>query len=538
MYRVSAYFFLFTILGFQSCKPARPHHANVFYMNIYSGITSMDPAFANIQSNIWVVNQLYNGLVQLDDSLHIKPCIASRWEISPDGKQYTFHLRNDVYFTDDAAFLNSKGRKAIASDFSYSFSRLIDKNVASPGKWIFNDKVDTTALGRGFYAMNDSTFQISLKSPFPPFLQLLSMQYCSIVPHEAIEKYCKDFRSHPVGTGPFKLRYYDEGERLVLEKNPNYFEKPLPYLDAVDISFTPGRQNEFFSFAKGDLDFLSGIDPSFKDNLLTRNGELRDKFKGKFQFQKSPYLNTEYLGIVVDSSIAKGSPLVNKYIRQAMNYGIDREKMMKFLRNNIGTPGEYGFVPPSLPPFDKGKKVYYNYNPAKAKALIFKAGYPQGQGLPEIKLITTANYQDLAVFVQRELQDIGIKLKIEIVLPPTLSDWKAHGKTNFFRASWIADYTDAENYLSLFYSKNEAPNGPNYFHFKNAEFDKLYLNALNTTNEAARDSFYVKMQDIVMDEAPAIVLYYDEVIRLESNRVSGLNPNPINLVNLKKVRLK
>jgi len=498
----------------------------------------MDPAFANIQANIWVISQLYNGLVQQDDSLHIKPCIATWWQISPDGKEYIFHLRNDVYFTDNEVFSNGKGRKVTASDFRYSFLRLVSKDVASPGKWLFNDKVDTTAPGRGFEALNDSAFRITLKNPFPPFLQLLGMQYCSVVPHEAIEKYGKDFRSHPVGTGPFKLNYYDEGEKLVFGKNPGYFETPLPYIDGVDISFTPGRQNEFFSFVKGDLDYVSGIDPSFKDNLLTRNGELKEKFTGKFQFQKSPYLNTEYFGIVVDSNIAKGSPLVNKYIRQAMNYGIDREKMLKFLRNNIGTPGNYGFVPPSLPPFDKNKKIYYDYNPDMAKELLAKSGYPEGHGLPEIKLTTTANYQDLAVFVQRELQDIGINIKIEIVLPPTLSDWKVHGKTSFFRASWVADYADAENYLSLFYSKNEAPNGPNYFHFKNAEFDVLYLNSQNMVDEARRDSLYVKMQDIVMDEAPFIVLYYDEVVRLESNRVKGLNPNPLNSINLKTVRLQ
>jgi len=183
---------------FNSCDSKKDtSDKTVFNLNLDQGLTSLDPAFARNQNVLWMTNQLFNGLVQIDDSLNIKPCVAKSWEISEDGKTYTFHLRNDVYFHDDPLFENGKGRKAVAKDFKYSFSRIIDPKMASSGAWIFNDKVDGK---EAFQAPDDSTFVIHLNKPFPPFISMLSAQYCSVVPFEITEHYVKEFRSHPIGT--------------------------------------------------------------------------------------------------------------------------------------------------------------------------------------------------------------------------------------------------------------------------------------------------------------------------------------------------
>ncbi len=509
-----------------------------FNYNEASNITSLDPAFARDYANIWAVSQLFNGLIQLDDNLTITPCIAKAWEISEDGKRYTFHLRNDVLFHDDPLFINGKGRKVLANDFVYSFNRIKDAKTASPGAWIFNNVADKD----GFIATNDSTFSITLKKPYPPFISILATQYCSVVPKEIVEHYGKDFRSHPIGTGPFQFHLWKEGEKLILWKNKNYFEEEngqnLPYLDAIAVSFIANKQAAFTDFTQGKFDMNSSIDGSFKDELLTKDGNLQKQFIGKFKVLKMPYLNTEYLGILMDTAAAvmKGSPLKLKAIRQAINYGFDREMMITYLRNNIGTAGIAGIVPIGMPSFDTNKIKGYNYNLIKAKQLLKDAGFPDGKGLPAITISTNATYSDLCEYIQGQLEALGMKIKIDITQPGQHREMVAQQKLNFFRASWIADYPDAENYLALFYSKNFTPSGPNYTHFKSPTFDSLYEKASTVTNDTIRFELYHRMENIVMEEAPIVVLYYDQITRLIQNNIEGLTANPMNLLSLTRVK--
>ena len=512
----------------------------VFRYNEAANIASLDPAFARDQAIIWATTQIYNGLLQLGDRLEILPCLARAWEISTDGKQYTFHLRNDLYFHDDPCFPKEKGRKVLASDFVFSFNRIIDPAVASPGTWIFNN-VGQLKGCLNVLAINDTTLIITLKHPFPPFLGLLTMPYCFVVPHEALEFYGSDFRSHPVGTGPFRFRYWKEGIKLVLIRNHSYFETEngvrLPYLEAVSITFLADKQSAFLEFIKGNLDFMSGIDPGYKDEMLTRSGTLRSVYSSRIRLITQPYLNTEYLGFLMDSSVneVRNSPVRIKKVRQAINYCFDRRKMIRFLRNNVGSPGMQGIIPKGLPGFDSLAQFYY-YDPQKAKQLLTESGFPGGAGLPPIRLVSAPDYLDICKYIQSQASNLGIDLRIEINPPAAVMEMKAQGKLPFFRASWIADYPDAENYLSLFYSPNFCPRGPNYTHFSDDDFDKLYEQSLKTFSDSLRYECYRKMERIVMEESPIVILYYDQVLRFVRKNVDGLGSNPMNLLVLKRVR--
>lgn len=514
----------------------------VFRYNESAGITTLDPAFARDQATIWACNQLYNGLVQLGEDLSIQPCIAKSWEISEDGTTYTFHLRKDVFFHNDPLFPDGKGRQVVAPDFVYSFNRIVDDKIASPGAWIFNNVANDGHDHWAFASSDDSTLIVSLKQNFPPFLGLLSMVYCSAVPHEAVDRYGKDFRKHPIGSGPFQFKMWKEGVKLVFVKNPMYFEfdqgKRLPFLDAVSISFLIDKQSVFLEFIKGKLDFMSGIDASYKDELLTKKGTLNPKYEGKIKLVTQPYLNTEYLGFLMDGSnpAVASSPVRDKRIRQAINYGFDRRKMMKYLRNNIGTPAVNGFIPMGMPSFDSATVKGYTYDPDKARQLLAEAGYPNGKGMPEITLTTTSSYLDLCEFIQHQLTEIGFTIKIDVNPPATLREVIAKSKVPFFRGSWIADYPDAENYLSLFYSPNFCPQGPNYTHYINKDFDALYLKARDEVNDSTRYRIYQQMDRILIEDAPVVVLYYDQVLRFIQNNIDGLGSNPLNLLSLKKVK--
>lgn len=520
------------------CSARKPEEANVFRYNENSGIATLDPAMAKNQSVMWAVHQLFNTLVETGQDLRIMPSLAYRWEVSDDRRVYTFHLRSDVYFHDDPCFQNGKGRRLKAADVEYSFRRITDPVTASSGAWIFNNRI---AADSGFRALNDSTFQLTLIRPFAPILGLLSMQYCSILPREAVLKYGPDFRRHPVGSGPFRFRAWEEGQALVLLKHPRYFEKDsagnrLPYLEAVKVSFFDSKATEFLLFRQHKLDFVNDIDASFRDEVLTKKGQLKKEWNGRIVLSKHPYLNTEYLGILVDTSsdLVRNSPLRFQKIRQAINLGFDRDKMILYLRNSIGIPAHSGFIPAGLPAFDSASVVGYRFNPSKARELLKEAGFPEGNGLPVIKLLTIPIYADLGSYIARELENIGIRVQVETVQKSLLLEQTATSKAAFFRGSWIADYPEAENYLSVFYGKNPAP--PNYTRYQNPEYDALYERALQTENDSLRNELYRQMDRLIIRDAPVVPLWYDEVIRLVQPNVQGFQPNGLNLLELRRTR--
>ncbi|MCB9226837.1 MAG: ABC transporter substrate-binding protein [Chitinophagales bacterium] len=520
----------FIFLAFLACSKPKQSELKIFKYNQASGITSLDPAFAKNQANIWAVSQLFNGLVQLDSNMNIVPCIAKKWNFSEDALTITFILRDDVYFHENELFENKK-RVVNAQDFVYSFNRIIDKQTASPGAWIFNGKV---AGNEPFKALNDTVFQLNLKEPFAPILGILTMPYCFVVPKEIIDFYGRDFRAHPVGTGAFKFKIWEEGIALVALKNNNYFEQDskgvlLPYLDGFKVTFNESKKMEYLNFMKGNLDMLSGVDKSFVKEIFTEEATLQKKWQNNIKLYKAPFLNTEYLGINLETN---NKWLNQKKFRQALNYCFSKEEMIQYFRNGIGFPAVNGFIPKNLPPNTGNYLNGYNYDIEKAKQLLKEIDY-NGD---EIVLNTNETYKDIGLYIANQAEKAGVKIKIEVVQPSLLREWMVSGEVDFFRGSWIADYPDAENYLSLFYSKNGAP--PNYTRFKNDTFDLYYEQAKKSFDVQEQMNLYTKMDSIIIEEAPVVFLYYDELIRLTHENIFGAKPNAFNNLDLKIVKKK
>ena len=531
---------------------ARPpaDERRVFRYNQPEALSSLDPAFARNQANSWAVSQLFNGLMELDSTLLPVPALARRYSISPDGRLYTFVLRPGVRFHDSDVFAGGKGRAVTAADFVYSFRRILDAATASSGGWIFRGKVlekpDGNPSDTAFVAVNDSTLRIHLKEPFIPFLGILTMPYAYVVPHEAVAKYGKDFREHPVGTGSFQFKLWDEGNVLLYERNPGYWRtdrqgNKLPYLDAVAVSFLPDRKTEFLTFMQGKLDFLSGIRAGSRDLIMHPDGTIRDDFKGKFTVQKAPYLNTEYLGFQLDSAnligeqAIQGRALRDKRVRQALNYALNKPEMLTYLLNRVGHAGTSGFVPTALPSFSEKEVPGYTYQPQKARQLLRAAGYGPQRPL-RLRLSTVLERKEIGEYLQKQWADVGAQVQIDINQSAAQQDLVDNGRVAFFAKSWLGDYPDAENYLALFYSPNFSPAGPDKTHFKNAAYDELYDEARRTQDVAKRTALYQAMDRIVVEESPVISLYYDEVVRLTQNNVRGLTPNPMNQLLLERVR--
>ena len=536
---------LFTVLGLGGCKNVdKKSPQQIFHYNEDVSVTTLDPAFVRSQSENWIVSQIFNGLIDLDAQLQPVPALAKSWEISTDLLTYTFHLRSDVNF----CFVDKQGkvttRKMVASDVAYSLSRIADPATSSPGAWIFVGKIDSQ-LNRVFIAPNDSTFVLKLVSPAASLLGLLSTNFGYVVPKEYARLDKSYLARNPVGTGPFYVRRWEDEIKLVMRKNPHYHEKdtqgvPLPYLDAINVTFVKNKQTAFMQFAAGTYDFFNGLEGSFKDELLTDQAMLKPKYAQKMKAIITPFLNTEYVGCYLGEYPGKTNWLKDVHLRRALFYAVDKQKLVRFFRNGLGDAGDWGVVPPILNAHEKETITEANAAWQKALAEYQQSGYAKQTNKPEIVLSTTADYLDMMVYLQETWGRLGVKIKVDIQTGGMLRQLRNEGKLMLFRGSWIADYPDAENFLACYYAPYLSPMGPNYTHFEDAQFDTLYrlIEAGESGQKASLRKQYIQQANqILIDQAPVIPLYYDKSIRLIQPWVQGLENDAANRLVLKRVKI-
>ncbi len=220
-------------------------------------------------------------------------------------------------------------------------------------------------------------------------------------------------------------------------------------------------------------------------------------------------------------------------MRQAINYAINRKQLMMYMRNSIGTPAEAGVVPLGMRSKNAEMVKGYKYNPDTARLLLKQAGLTNIKNLSTIKLLTIPVYADIASFAAKQIEDIGLKIQVEVIQKSLLLQQTAMQQALFFRGSWIADYPDPENYMAMFYSKNPSP--PNYTAYRNPNFDILYNTALQEANDSLRYILYRQMDQMVINDAPVVPLFYDEVIHFINTNVKGLSANALNLLELRRV---
>ncbi len=501
------------------------NRGSVFHYNQPNDISSLDPAFAKSLNNMWAVDHLYNQLIDLDESLRLRPEIAKSWSVDKTGLVYRFAIDRSYVFAEDPCFGPKGSRPVSAYDVEFSLKRLLDWNLASPGAWLFQGKIDSV---RGFTAVNDSLFQITLSRPFSPLLHVLTMHYCSVVPKEAIDFYGLDFRKRPVGTGPFYLYKWVERQDMFLRKNPKYLFSEKVLLDGVRISFIEDRNTAYLEFLKGNIDFFSGIQSSFAYQLVDKNGQLRTDKIERMNLLASDFLNVEYIGINF-GGLRPNHPLRNHLVRQAMDYAIDKKMLVKSFRFNRATPAEHGFIPKGLPAFIEDSSLARRFDMRKAKALMAASGV-KWELEPPIAVRTNKDYVDIVTIVARQWEDLGIPVKIELMETATLRESMRSGNVELFRGSWIADYPDEESFLAFFYGKNPAP--PNYTRYRNSTFDKMYEECLSTQDPTKRLALYKAMNKIIHDDAPVFPLFYDQTCWFAQKEIHGLTPNPFNMLKL------
>jgi len=513
-------------VSFASCGDAVTKKDATFTYNEPQGLTTLDPAMAGISGPIHIGGHIFETLVKLDSNGAIIPGLAKSWTVDETGLIWTFSLRTDISFHKDSCFkAPSFTRKFKAEDVKFSFERICDARTKTTGFWIFRDRFsgaeefhESTKLGEGnrhiegIRVIDDSTVSLVLNKPFAPLLSLLTMPYCRIVPKEAIQLYGTSFGNHPIGTGPFTFHRWEQDRFIELKRNPLYYEfdefgQRLPYLDTVIVQFIKDTKTEFLEYDNGNLDMILSIDPIFLPKVL-ENDKLTESY-ASHTLHREEAQDIVFCGIMLDESAnAETSRLPlwkSKAIRQALNYAIDRKALCKY------------------------------------KALLMEAGYPGGQGLPEITLQSGNNATTVQVVeaLQQQWLKFGIKVTLRQVNFPEHSSMMHSGKLGFWRGNWIADYPDPENVLALFYSKMASPKGLNDTRFSHRSVDSLYELALwPGIKPEQRFNAYNEMERIIIEQAPWVFLYYTVNYRLAQTSVIGLRPGVFGMISLDRVRFR
>jgi ABC-type transport system substrate-binding protein len=534
------------VLGLTHCTSKEDaQYANYVHEAVIANVKDLDPAVSGDLYSGLVMAQMYEGLLQyayLDRPTHVEPALADGMpQISKDGLTYTFKIKKGVLFHDDACFKETqgKGRELEAADFIYSWKRTADPRIHSDMFWIFDGKVKGMTEWReqaikeennvdysrpiaGVSAPDKYTLVVKLLKPYPQFLYVLTMTGSMAVPHEAVEMYGPEFQNHPVGTGPYIFKSWVRNAQIILDRNPNYRQefypdhgepedkttgrlddagKRLPLNDGVVFTETVEDQPRWLNFRKGIYDWISIPKDNF-DSSINKDRELKGELKDQgITLTKWVDPDTTFEAFNMDDPILGK----NKLLRQAMSIALDSGELIDKFYNGRAIPAQ-GPIPPTLVGYD-AKRVdpYRQYNVERAKELLKKAGYPNGEGLPEFTYETYsgAGIRQMVEYFQQKEALIGVKVRINMNTWPELNDKTRTRKAQLFGMAWSADYPDAENYLQLFYSKNASP-GPNNSNYNNPVFDKLFEKASVMPDGPERNKIYQKLVDIVVEECPYV----------------------------------
>lgn len=534
------------------------YSGGVFRMNEVEYYRSLYPLNVTEVTSHRITNQIYEGLVQFSQTdLSIIPAIAERWEIDSTATQFTFYLRKGVKYHDDPCFADGKGRTVTANDFKYCFTKLCEADVNNQGAWVFENKVKgckeylaSTMSGTplpegvaGVVVLDDYTLKIELEKPFAGFLNMLALPFTAVFPKEAVEKYGNDMRYKTVGTGPFYIKAQQDDNNVILAKNPDYWGKDengnqLPYMDGIKVTFIKDRKTELLEFNQGNVDLMYRLPLEMTEEIVTKDDKLTSAY-AQFQIQVMPSLAVQYYGFQHRSNLFN-----NIDLRKAFNYAIDRKKIVDYTLRGSGIAGNYGIVPPGIPGYDSKVIRGYSFDPAKAREHLAKAGYPDGKGFPELNLQINSGggtNEQVAEAVQKMLKEV-LNIDVSITAMPFAQHLEnlETGKAQFWRSGWIADYPDPENFLNLFWSahippKLEDKSYLNSVRYTSGQYDALFEQALRTTDADERNLLYMKAEQIMMDDAAIIPIYYYKDHRLLQADIRNFPQNAMEYRNFREV---
>lgn len=553
---------------------------------------TLDPAVAYDQISWDILGATLETLYQyayLASPYRIEPLLAADLpKLSKDRLTLTIPLRSDVRFQSDPAFKTNggpnggQGRPLTAYDFIYAWKRLALPALQSPGLWVFEGKIRGFDAFRkrlleapkeklaqvfsepveGFRAIDDHTIEIRLTRPYPQLLYVLTMPFTAPLARETVEAYGDAngaLQDRVVGTGPFILAEWRRGHRVRLDRNPDYhpdfypreaspeFERQgyladagrtLPLIDRIELETMKEEQPAWLNFLKGRIDRMSIPKDSFAAAITDRI-HLSDELAGKgMQLITTDEATFYYVGFNMKDAVVGGKSPKAKLLRQALSSAIDRERFIEIFLNGRGKKMT-AVLPEGIPGRPEKPALRFDYDRARAKDLLKKAGYADGRGLPTLTLDLRGAgsvERQMGEFFERQFDAIGVRLRVIYNARPAFLEKEKQGNLQLFLGSWIMDYPDAENAFQLLHGPNRAP-GPNSSNFDNAEFNDLYERMATLMPGPERDRLLARMDEIVQEHSPWAFLYTRVAYRLVHGWLKNYRPSDMILNKYKYFRI-
>ena len=516
-------------------EPAKPAGEKVLVFGRGGDSVGLDPAYETDGNSFMVCDNIFEALVfYADESTALEPGLAESWDIAPDGKTYTFHLRKGVTFHD--------GTKLDANAVVFSIGRMMKaRNVKFLGEgyeipaqerppeyWV---SMEMDEIVDSIEAVDEHTVVFKLKQVNAPFLANLGMDFADIISPTAFLKNPKEFLRNPVGTGPFKFAQWVKDDRIILDKFDGYWDKSAgPYLDKVIFRSIPENSVRFLELKTGNIHICQFPNP--QDIALAR----KDK---NLILPTQPGMNIGYLSFNHTKEPWKS----NVNLRKAIRHAINRKAIVDNLYQGMGQVARNP-IPPTLWGYNKNVPMV-KYDPAMAKDYLEKAGYPEGQGLGEITLWSmpvprpyNPDGVKIGEAMAADLAKVGIKAKV------VTFEWGTYLKRqreqpddmDLFQLGWTGDNGDPDNFLAvLFDGKASTSIRTQWIH---EEYHNLMVQGRETIDQAGRDAIYQKALQIFYDEAPAIAVAHSTVIWPAQKTVKNFKLHPTSSVRLKNVDLE
>jgi len=482
--------------------------------------TSLDPITTTEGEAYKVTINIYETLLNYgDQDTTINPGLAEKWDVSDDYLKYTFHLRQGVKFHDGTDFN--------ADAVVYNFNRWMNGNDEQfPYYSMFGGyKNDEGHVIKEVKAVDENTVEFDLKRPQAPFLKNIAMSAFGIASPAAIEKYGDDFRNNPVGTGPFKFVEWKQNDKIVLEKNPDYWQKGLPKLNKLIFRVIPENAARLNALTKGEIDVMDGLNNSDEDTVKN-NPDL--------QVIERPSNNIGYIGLNTTKK-----PLDNKLVRQAINHAVDKKTIIDAFYGGKALPAKNP-LPPSIEGYNDAIQEY-PYDLEKAKALLKEAGYEKGFEIDLWAMPVARPYmpeaQKVAEVIQESLSKIGIKAKIQSVDWATYLEKARKGELDIFMLGWTGDNGDPDNFIYTLLDKDSIGSN-NYAQYSNDELHDILIEAQTEADQAKRNELYKKAQEIIHEDAPWVPLVHSTPLLAAAKDLQNYLPHPTGSESLLKVEFK